>query len=47
MTSTALLENLVLARSAGTYLMVRDRCAKPDAIILYDFGMRNLTVTEA
>jgi len=47
MTFTTWLENLALARSAGTYLKFRDKCAKPDAIILYDFGMRKLTATEA
>jgi len=34
MTFTTWLENLALARSAGTYLKFRDKCAKPDAIIL-------------
>jgi len=47
MTFTTWLENLALARSAGTYLKFRDKCAKPDAIILDDFGMRKLTATEA
>ena len=44
---TAWLENVALARSARTYLKFRDKCAKPDAVILYDFGMRKLTATEA
>lgn len=47
MTFTTWLENLALARSAGTYLKFRDKCAKPDAVILDDFGMRKLTSTEA
>ena len=47
MTFTTWLENLALARSAGTYLKFRDKCAKPDAVILDDFGMRKLTATEA
>lgn len=47
MTFTTWLENLALARSAGTYLKFRDKCAKPEAIILDDFGMRKLTATEA
>ena len=47
MTFTTWLENLALARSSGTYLKFRDKCAKPDAIILDDFGMRKLTATEA
>lgn len=47
MTFTTWLENLALARSAGTYLKFRDKCAKPEAVILDDFGMRKLTATEA
>jgi DNA replication protein DnaC len=47
MTFTTWLENLALARSAGTYLKFRDKLAKPDAVILDDFGMRKLTATEA
>jgi DNA replication protein DnaC len=47
MTFTTWLENLALARSAGTYLKFRDKCSKPDAVILDDFGMRKLTANEA
>jgi DNA replication protein DnaC len=47
MTFTTWLENLSLARSAGTYLKFRDKMAKPDVVILDDFGMRKLTATEA
>jgi len=47
LTFTTWPENLALARSAGTYLKFRDKCAKPDAAILDDFGMRKLTATEA
>lgn len=47
MTVTTWLENLALARSSGTYLKYRDRLAKPDVLILDDFGMRKLTATEA
>jgi DNA replication protein DnaC len=47
MTFTTWLENLALARSSGTYLKFRDKLAKPDAVILDDFGMRKLTATEA
>jgi DNA replication protein DnaC len=47
MTFTTWLENLALARSAGTYLKFRDKMAKPDAVILDDFGMRKLSATEA
>lgn len=47
MTFTTWLENLALARSSGTYLKFRDKMAKPDALILDDFGMRKMTATEA
>ena len=47
MTFTTWLENLTLARSSGTYLKFRDKMAKPDVVILDDFGMRKLTATEA
>ena len=47
MTLTTWLENLALARSSGTYLRYRDRLAKPDLVILDDFGMRKLSATEA
>ena len=47
MTFTTWLENLALARSAGTYLKFRDKLAKPDLVILDDFGMRKMTATEA
>ena len=47
MTFTTWLENLALARSNGTYLKFRDKLAKPDALILDDFGMRKMTATEA
>jgi DNA replication protein DnaC len=47
MTFTTWLENLALARSAGTYLKFRDKLANPDLVILDDFGMRKMTATEA
>jgi DNA replication protein DnaC len=47
MTFTTWLENLALARSAGSYLKFRDKLAKPDLVILDDFGMRKMTATEA
>jgi DNA replication protein DnaC len=47
MTLTTWLENLTLARSSGTYLRYRDKLAKPDMVILDDFGMRKLSSTEA
>jgi DNA replication protein DnaC len=36
-----------LARAGGTYLRYRDKLAKPDILIIDDFGMRKLTATEA
>src|SRR3569833_1228238 len=47
MTFTTWLETLALARSAGTYLKFRDKCAKPDAVILEDFGSLKHTSTSA
>jgi len=47
MTLTTWLENLALARSSGTYLRYRDKLAKPNVVILDDFGMRKLSSTEA
>lgn len=47
MTLTTWLENLALARSSGTYLRYRDKLAKPDLVIIDDFGMRKLSSTEA
>ena len=47
MTLTTWLENLALARSSGTYLRFRDKLAKPDLVIIDDFGMRKLSSTEA
>jgi DNA replication protein DnaC len=47
MTFTTWLENLALARSAGTYLKFRDKLGKPDLVVLDDIGMRKMTSTEA
>jgi len=47
MTVTTWLENLQLARSSGSYLKFRDKLARPDILILDDFGMRKLTAMEA
>lgn len=47
MTMTTWLENLTLARSTGAYLKFRDKLARPDILILDDFGMRKLTAMEA
>lgn len=47
LTVTSWMENLALARSTGTYLKYRDKLAKPDLLIIDDFGMRKLTNTEA
>jgi DNA replication protein DnaC len=46
-TLTTWLENLALARASGTYLRFRDKIAKPDLLIIDDFGMRKLSPTEA
>lgn len=47
MTVTTWLENLMLARTSGTYLKFREKLIKPDVLILDDFGMRKLSSTEA
>lgn len=47
MTLTTWLENLSLARSSGGYLKFRDKLAKPDLLIIDDFGMRKLSAMEA
>lgn len=47
MSVTTWIENLQLARSSGTYLKFRDKLARPDILILDDFGMRKLSATEA
>jgi DNA replication protein DnaC len=36
-----------LPRSSGTYLRYRDKLAKPDVVIIDDFGMRKLSSIEA
>jgi DNA replication protein DnaC len=36
-----------IARSSGTYLRYRDKLARPDVVIIDDFGMRKLSSTEA
>lgn len=41
------LENLQLARSSGVYLKWRAKMAKPDVLILDDFGLRKLMAQEA
>lgn len=41
------LENVALARSTGSYLKFRDKIAKPDILILDDFGMRKFSDMEA
>ena len=47
MSVTTWMENIALARSSGTYLRYRDKLAKPDMLILDDFGMRKLSSIEA
>ena len=41
-----LLQELYVARGAGTYPKVLDRLAKPDILLMDDFGMASLTDTE-
>ena len=41
------MENLQLARTTGSYLKYRDKIAKPDLLIIDDFGMRKLSSIEA
>lgn len=47
LTLTTWLENVALARSSGTYLRYRDKLAKPDLVVIDDFGLRKLSSTEA
>jgi len=47
MTLSTLLENQMLARSSGSYLKFRDKIARPDVLILDDFGLKKLTATES
>ncbi|MGH8540918.1 MAG: IS21-like element helper ATPase IstB [Stenotrophobium sp.] len=47
MSVTEWLESFALARSSGTYLRHRDRLARPDVLIIDNFGMRKLTAMEA
>lgn len=44
---TTWMENLQLARTTGSYLKYRDKIAKPDLLIIDDFGMRKLSSIEA
>src|SRR5262249_23732104 len=46
MTVSTWLESVTLARSTGSYLKFRDRVAKPDILILDDFGMRKFSSLE-
>lgn len=47
LSTTTFLEQLLLARTNGSYLKFKDRLVKPDLIVLDDFGMRKLTAVEA
>lgn len=47
MTISNFLENQMLARSSGTYLKFRDKLAKPELLILDDFGLRKFSTQEA
>lgn len=47
MTITQLLENLMLARSTGSYLKLKDKIDRAELIIIDDFGSRKLSSVEA
>lgn len=47
MSVTEWLEHYAIARSSGTYLKLRDKLARPDLVIIDNFGMRKLTAMEA
>ena len=42
-----LFENIMMARTSGNYLRMRDRMVKPDLLILDDFGLRKINTSEA
>lgn len=42
-----LLENLMVARQTGGYLRTRAKYAKPDLVVLDDFGLRKISAQEA
>jgi DNA replication protein DnaC len=44
---SALLEELALSKTSGTYVKLREKLSRPDALIIDDFGMRKLNSTEA
>lgn len=44
---SALLEALSLSRTSGGYIKLREKLARPDILVIDDFGMRKLTSTEA
>jgi DNA replication protein DnaC len=46
-TITDFLENQSIARSTNTFLKFREKLARPDLLILDDFGMRKFTAQEA
>ena len=44
---SALLEELALSKTSGTYVKLRDKLSRPDVLVIDDFGMRKLNSTEA
>jgi DNA replication protein DnaC len=47
MTFANLLEHQAMARTAGTYIKLRDKLIKPQLLILDDFGLRKLNSVQA
>lgn len=47
MTLANLLEHQAMARTAGTYIRLRDKLIKPQLLILDDFGLRKLNSVQA
>jgi DNA replication protein DnaC len=44
---SAFLEALLLSRTSGTYIKLREKLTRPDILVIDDFGMRKLNSTEA
>jgi DNA replication protein DnaC len=47
MSLTTLIENIEQARSTSAYLKYKDKLAKPDLLIIDDFGLRKLSAKES
>jgi DNA replication protein DnaC len=44
---SALLEELALSKTTGSYVKLREKLSRPDVLVIDDFGMRKLNSTEA